>query len=169
MKKIIAAALIITFFIIKVLPFFLPIRFAVSENELNKSDNYIICRRGDCYCIGTEWNVLRSNDEIYKSGTYMIVEGISNPGNIYGAYGFENENQFVFYGEPDKTAEDKAVFNANKWDVLYPVKHQEFLGGLISKKYLCLYDTEYTFKRQMKLFNKVFIWNYKSFSKEPSA
>lgn len=179
MKKIISTTsifiimfIIIAICIIKVLPLFLPIKYAVEELPKNESEYIVVT---DYKVTGYEWLVIGEQNGLYAEHSQNI-KCINMIGNIpiskfYSDYS-TGDNRFICYGEYEYQPYDgisghniygEYVFNVSRWDIMYPIKRELFIGVLIPKNYICrydlYYDKGYTFKEMLQ---GVYIWNYKT-------
>lgn len=134
----IICGIILLFFI-----FFFPIKFAVSEDELdliNDPDYYIIEATD---ATGGFWFGYNKNEkEVYflnlKGNSFENILGCS----ILGSFNTVRiKNKFIIYGEKYKVLEPFSYdINIVKWDIVAPIKRDSIYGFIANKNYLTLWD-----------------------------
>ncbi|MDR1687958.1 MAG: hypothetical protein LBS21_05020 [Clostridiales bacterium] len=132
-------------FIISNLPAFIKpdkiLKSAIFYSGLGKQ-NYILCQ--PCGVTGFEWRLIGGTGA-NNAFDYCIVKGEDPLGELKPKYEFMTAgNTFVFYVEEKRTSfseainEDASEYVVSEWDILYPVRHDDFfmfdLFG--SKKYI---------------------------------
>ena len=173
MKKAIGitSSIIVISIIIKVLPLFLPIKYATVDLPQNTNE-YIIVR--GIKTTGYEWKVVGDQNGVYDQDS-QNVKCINMIGNVpiykfYSDYS-TGDNIFICYGKYEYQPYDgvaghnihgEDVFLVECWEIMYPVQRDFFIGVLIPKNYICrydiYYDKGYTFCEMLK---GLYIWNYK--------
>lgn len=163
---------IIIAYVVKILPLFLPIKYAVKQLPQN-GDEYIIVQEYEV--TGYEWLVIGNQNGFYSDDSLSFRainidwnEPLCQP----YAYGEPYNNQFICYGEYEYQPYDgvaghniygEDVFHVERWEIMYPIQRDLFIGVFIPKNYICRYDMYYskgyTFGEMLK---GLYIWNYKS-------
>jgi len=121
------------------------LKTAVTKNELFDK-NYILCKAAAT--TGFAWRMVKDEDG-KKTSIYCNIIG-ANPFdelNLHGEFGWA-DNTFVFYIEEKKmiyseaTKQDEVEYIVTGWDILYPIKHSNFVDLFSSKKYITSRDTK---------------------------
>jgi hypothetical protein len=162
----------IVIFMIKILPLFLPIKYANLQLPKNMGE-YIVVR--GIKTTGYEWEVTGDQNGLYAERSHNI-KCVNMIGNVpsckfYSDYS-TGDNQFICYGEYEYQPYDgvaghniygEDVFHVERWEIMYPIQRDFFIGVFIPKNYICRYDMYYskgyTFGEMLK---GLYIWNYKS-------
>lgn len=134
--KIIVAALNI----LCILWIYIPVKKAVKNPEpTNKTAEFVICDAE--YVTGFNWYALESSTGY--SG-YIFVDGVLSDFSDFKRDITASENKFVLYGAFDGEREfggyEYPVFKATDWDILYPVRRNTPIEGILPKYGLCRYD-----------------------------
>lgn len=169
-------AALFTLFVIKILPLFLPIQYAIKDLPQNTGEYYVL--RGE-KVTGYKWSIIGNQNGLYAEDS-LQERDINLIGNepIYHFFSdaSSGNNRFICYGEivydspkqrPNmgSSAPELAeyVLNVDRWDITYPVDRDLFFAILIPKTYLCrydfYYDKHYSFFEMIK---GVYVWNYKT-------
>lgn len=172
--KIVTGCIVIfaVIFCIKILPLFMPIKYAVKE--LPQNSEYFIVE--GIKTTGYEWLIVGNQNGCDKS-LYREIN-ILGKAPFYKFYNDDSsrDNRYICYGEiihdiprprpnmGDDRLIEEDVLSVDRWDIMYPVQRDmPFLSG----NYICLYDIyygeHYTVKEMLK---GLYIWNYKSFIPE---
>ncbi len=144
MKKILAIKFLAISCLLIILVFFLPVKFAVKEEDLKHEDKeYYIVQQTDYY---DEWYISKSNKSImyFKGNTFTDKFGIGILGSrkAYGQGVPCVQNEFAIYGEfVDYNKENGMyTFDVKKWDIIYPIERDNFYSLIASDKYLTIFD-----------------------------
>jgi hypothetical protein len=169
--------LFVVLFVVKVLPVFLPIKYALKELPQNTGEYWIL--KGE-KVTGYQWSIIGDQSGLYEGENYKYVSNINIIGNkpIYNFFSdySSGTNKFVCYGEivyhlskskpnmgTGSPVIGENVLNVNQWDIMYPINRDLLIGKLIPKNYLCrydfYYDKHYTLREMLK---GLYIWNYKT-------
>lgn len=161
-------------FVIKILPLFLPLKYAIKELPQD-SMNYIIVK--GIKTTGYWWSVIGDQNGMFEEGSKNFKDiNIRGKMPIYGFYSdySPGNNKIICYGKyvyvpydgiqgHSRSGED--VFVVDHWDIMYPIDRDLFIGKLIPKDYLCLYDFYYSAysKRYSiaEMLKGLWLWNYK--------
>ena len=121
---------------------FTPDKKALKQDNLDKTDSYIIVHVQKATI--SQWITVGDN-----KGDYDIPKDIRLTGNAPSGYNYDVEvgdNAFVCYGKfdgvGDLNGEEYYVFNVDRWEILYPVKRNSPFDWILPNSYLCRFDRE---------------------------
>jgi hypothetical protein len=150
MKKLKCKFLFLIFifalFIIKILPLFLPIKYAITEEQIDKSRNYIIIKMardsGTCrYEIENNNGVVEPAKEIALVAydpVYLFNYGIEYAlSNKFVLYREKVDREFVYTIGGQQFHLDN-VFEVKDWDILSPISRSDTLN--LPKSYITFLD-----------------------------
>ena len=140
MKFIHVVFLLLAIVLIVVLVGFIPVKQAIKQDSLVKTENYIIVKVQKATI--SEWVAIGDN-----KGDYDLPRDVRLTGNAPSGYNYDVEvgdNTFICYGNSDGIGdfhgEKYDIFNVEKWEILYPVKRNSFFDWILPNSYLCRYD-----------------------------
>lgn len=120
------------------------LRTAIKEKDLF-GKQYILCKVERT--TGFDWRVIK-NEAGMRTIDLCNVIG-SNPFELGLTYEFElADNTFIFYVEKkntyysDELAQEVIEYVATGWDILYPVKHDEYTNFFNISKFITVDDVE---------------------------
>lgn len=126
--------------LLAVLAGFIPMKQAIKRGGLDKSGNYIIVKVQKATL--SEWIAIGDNN-----GNYDTPKNVRLTGNAPFGYNYNVEvgdNTFVCYGKDDGVGflqdEKYETFNAERWEILYPVKRNSLFDWILPDSYLCRFD-----------------------------
>ncbi len=119
---------------------FIPIKFAVKQEDLDRSENYIIVKVQTATVA--PWIAIGDN-----KGNYDMPKDVRLSGNVPSGFNYDvavGQNAFVCYGKSGGTkdlyGEEYEDFNVERWEILYPVKRNSNLDWIWPDSYLCIFD-----------------------------
>ena len=119
------------------------LKTAVKGNEL-KNENYILCK--EAWVTGFDWRMIRDEDG-KKTSIFCNIIGANPFSELKLRYEFSLcDNTFIFYIEEkgmaysEATNQDEIEYVVTGWDILYPIKHNDFIDFFSSKKYITSKD-----------------------------
>lgn len=117
------------------------LKIAVKESELS-GKKYILCQIAKT--TGFDW-LLKKNENGEKTSEYCNIVGLNPFSELELKYEFQiSRNIFVFYVKEKTTTfsqatmQDEIEYIVTGWDILYPVKHNDFpiIDLFNSKKFI---------------------------------
>lgn len=143
LKRLKKNKIIIITVIIPVVMFFIPVKFAVNINNIDKSKEFYILK----FIYGTTtdsgWYIVDCWDnKLFNSHIILHLNGKIPSDYLSNSICNEYNNRYVVYGSLEKTTHvsamgiegDYYILNISSWDILSNIN-----GGL-HKKYLTIYD-----------------------------
>ncbi|MBU5450082.1 hypothetical protein [Acetivibrio sp. MSJd-27] len=115
---------------------FIPIKWAIKKEDIKDDrENYIVVQAEAStvsawiYEKESEWrNVSLLNETIRK-----FNRELAGLGNQYICYG-------KFNGSTESIGIQVELFDVTGWDILYPIKRNKYMEGILPKSYLCIFD-----------------------------
>ena len=115
---------------------FIPVKWAIKKEDIKDDrENYIVVQAEAStvsawiYEKESEWrNVSLLNETIRKFNRELAGLG----------------NQYICYGKFNGSSESIDIqvehFDVTDWDILYPIKRNQYMEGILPKSYLCSFD-----------------------------
>ncbi len=130
---------------------FIPIKFAskLSEFKNNRTENVYISEH--TAVTGGDWYADKETNPWLSESVDFILDDEKIFGNISKIYTTEDEapsyNLFVYWGimKQEQVADNFTIniLEANKWNIIYPIKRKSIRGLYAPKGYFTIYDYDW--------------------------
>lgn len=140
MKVMYVIYVLLAVIIIAVFIGFIPVKHAVKQEHLEKTDEYIIVNVQKATI--SQWIAVGDNN-----GEYDAPKDVRLTGEAPSGYNYDVEvghNTFICYGKfdglGDLHGEKYDIFNVERWEILYPVNRNSPFDWILPNSYLCRFD-----------------------------